>query len=71
MILGGLGGVLLGTLVYLAAPSQATEEDGFGDTSTTSRHVDHVVGVTYMVIGAIVAAIGIPLAGSSTSVTIR
>jgi hypothetical protein len=71
MILGGLGAVALGALVYAAAPSQSTENDGFGDISNTSRHADHVVGVTYMVIGAIVAAIGIPLAASSTSITVR
>jgi len=71
MILGGLGAVAGGALVYAAAPSQATEDDGFGDVSTTSRHVDHVVGITYMVIGAIVAAIGIPLLGSRTSVEVR
>jgi hypothetical protein len=68
MILGGLGGVALGALVYAAAPSQATENDGFGDTS---RHADHILGLTYIITGAIVAAIGIPLASSSTSVTVR
>jgi hypothetical protein len=71
MVLGGLGAVLGGAVIYAAAPSEASQTDAFGDVSNTSRHVDHVLGITYIVIGAIVAAIGLPLAASSTSVTIR
>jgi hypothetical protein len=71
MILGGLGAVAGGALLYAAAPSQSSETDAFGDVNNTSRNADHAIGITYMVIGAIVAAIGIPLAASSTSVTVR
>jgi hypothetical protein len=71
MILGGLGAVAGGTLLYFAAPSAGTQTDAFGDVSNTQRNFDHAAGITYIVIGAIVAAIGIPLAASSTSVTVR
>jgi hypothetical protein len=70
MILGGLGAVLGGAVLYAAAPS-TSQPDAFGDTTNTGRSFDHAAGITYIVIGAIVAAIGIPLAASSTSVQVR
>ncbi len=71
MILGGLGAVLGGAALYALAPSSGTETDAFGNPTNTMRNFDHAAGITYIVIGAIVAAIGIPLAASSTSVQVR
>jgi hypothetical protein len=71
MILGGLGAVLAGALVYSVAPSENSQTDVFGDVNNSTRNFDHTVGITYIVIGALVAAIGIPLSMSSTSVTVR
>ncbi|HTA20019.1 MAG TPA: hypothetical protein VK989_12040 [Polyangia bacterium] len=71
MILGGLGAVLAGALIYSLAPSENSQTDVFGDVNNTSRNFDHTFGITYIVIGAIVAAVGIPLSMSSTSVEVR
>jgi hypothetical protein len=67
MILSGAATVLGGLLLYSEGSSLQTDPN----TGNLVKNTDHAVGITYIVIGAIVAAIGIPLAMSSTSVEVR
>jgi hypothetical protein len=67
-MLAGGAGLALGGLLYYATASSTTT-NAFGDTVSSDTY--KAVGITYMVIGVIVAAIGIPLAMSSTSVEVH
>jgi hypothetical protein len=64
MIIGGLAGAGSGAFLYSVASGSST-------LTSNQRDSDKVIGITYIVIGAIVAAIGIPLAMSSTSVEVQ
>jgi hypothetical protein len=65
LAIGGAASVGVG-LLYLAA-SNDQNADMFGTTKTATK----TIGISYIVIGAILAVIGIPLAMSSTSVEVR
>jgi hypothetical protein len=67
MIIGGLAFVASGAFYYADTPNSGQDLGG----GTTGRDLDHGIGIGYMIVGAIVAAIGIPLAMSSTSVEVR
>jgi hypothetical protein len=53
-------------LIYLAAASDASNND-----FTNTKDALQVVGILYLVVGAVLMAVGIPLSTSSTSVTVR
>jgi hypothetical protein len=63
LAIGGAASALTGALT-LALASETKNDDG---TKTLARGW----GITYLVIGAVLLAIGIPLAASSTSVEVR
>lgn len=66
MILGGALSMLSGG-IFIAASSDVQASD----TNTNARDTVKAEGIVYLVIGAIVTVIGIPLALSSTSVSVR
>jgi hypothetical protein len=65
LIIGGVASAAGGILYYAAANDVANS--GTVNTADTSR----AVGIVYMVIGAILVAVGIPLSLSSTSVEVH
>jgi hypothetical protein len=70
MVIGGIIGLALGGLVLLAASSMSNT-DQFGNSNSDAKSLLQLDGATLLVTGAIVTAIGIPLAASSTSVDVR
>jgi hypothetical protein len=66
MILGGALSMLSGG-IFIAASSDVQASD----TNANARDTVKAEGIVYLVIGAIVTVIGIPLALSSTSVSVR
>jgi hypothetical protein len=69
LIIGGVVSLAFGGL-FLAAASNASNTDGFGNMTNTKTLLQ-ADGVVCIVTGLITAAIGIPLASSSTSVDVR
>jgi hypothetical protein len=63
MIVGGLGAALGGLVLYSTSDSSVY--------NSTQQDTNRGVGIVYMVVGAIVAAVGIPVSMSSTSVEVR
>jgi hypothetical protein len=68
LTIGGGVSALVGALYLVAASSATTTSNDFG---TTSEEAFQAVGIVYLVVGAVLMAVGIPLSASSTSVTIR
>jgi hypothetical protein len=64
LLIGGGVSILSGTIV-LAGGQSTTNFDGTTDDAYKA------VGITYLVIGAVLAAIGLPLSMSSTSVQVQ
>jgi hypothetical protein len=71
MIIGGLATVAGGGLLLAAASDMTNTTDAFGNPTSNGQDVLKTEGIVYIVIGAIITAIGIPLAASSTSVEVR
>src|SRR5260370_877367 len=68
LAMGGVGSAAVGGLYLLAGSS--TNTDTFGNTTTSDAY--KVVGITYLVVGAVLMAIGFPMwAAQSTSVDVR
>ena len=65
LTVGGAVSALVGGLVFLAAPDSSNEP------YTNNREDTQFLGVFYLVIGAALMAVGIPLSTSSTSVQVR
>ena len=63
LLVGGIASAALGGLLVL--------DETDGSDNTYSNGDDAQVGIAYLVIGAVLLAIGIPLSASSTSVQIR
>jgi hypothetical protein len=66
LILGGLATVVGGGVVYTSADHQ-TDPNG----TNGPRTVAHIYGVLFLVVGAVLVAVGIPLSQSSTSVEVH
>lgn len=64
MIVGGLGAALSGLILYSLASSNA-------NYTSDQKSLNKGLGVAYMIGGGVVAAIGIPVSMSSTSVDVR
>jgi hypothetical protein len=64
MIIGGLGAVLGGIALYSLSSSNA-------NYTSSQRDFNKGMGIAYMIGGGVVAAIGIPVSMSSTSVDVR
>jgi hypothetical protein len=67
LAIGGGVSALAGVL-FLALASSASSNSALGPSA---KDVATIYGVTYLVIGGILMAVGIPLSMSSTSVTVR
>ena len=70
MIIGGVASLALGGLV-LAAASNMSSTDQFGNSNDNERALLQADGAVFLITGLIVTLIGIPLAASSTSVEVR
>jgi hypothetical protein len=68
LVLGGIGAAIAGGLFYASA-SDASDYSTLGGPS--ARDTQQAYGIIYMITGAILLAIGIPLAASSTSVEVH
>jgi len=64
MVLGGAVAAASGAALYAIANDNS-------NLTSTQRDSDKAIGITYLVVGAIVAIVGIPFAASSTSVDVR
>jgi hypothetical protein len=67
LTIGGAVAAALGGLYLVSASSYSESDDPYGNR----REIAQSAGSLFLVVGAVLLAIGIPLAASSTSVTIR
>jgi hypothetical protein len=68
LTIGGAVSALVGGIVFLAAPADTSDPYGY---SANNREDTQFLGVFYLVIGAVLMAVGIPLSASSTTVQVR
>jgi hypothetical protein len=67
LTIGGALAAVVGGIYFAAGSDNSSSDDPYYDADEAFQ----VVGITYLVIGAVLMAIGIPLSTSHTSVTIR
>jgi hypothetical protein len=68
LTIGGAVSALVGGIVLVSAPADSNDPYGY---SSNRREEAQFLGVFYLVIGAVLMAVGIPLSASSTSVQVR
>jgi hypothetical protein len=67
MLIGGAVAAALGGLLFAVSSDVSNDPDGGATVKDTAK----AEGLAYLIIGAIVAGVGIPLAMSSTSVEVK
>jgi hypothetical protein len=71
VVLSVVGGVTLGVGGLLLAVSTGANDTSAGPGTLSPKSVLEVYGVVYAITGAILLAVGAPMASSSTSVEVR